>query len=109
MDIYRFHPLIGDYEVKIAPLLDVTGTTQVMTGVCRIAAGRRSPEQGFRQGCRHEVDYVIKGRLRVDTAERSWEVVAGDTLVASPDAPHATTALEDSEIFFVLMDPIIRF
>lgn len=105
MTVHRFPPLSGRYQVVTAPLLEVGGVRKVLTGLARIEAGVRSPPQGLRQGCASEVDYVVSGRLRVDTAAGSYEIAAGDIVVENPDEAHATTALEDSEIFFVLMDP----
>jgi hypothetical protein len=96
---------MGAYRVETAPPLDITGCSVAQTGIARFAAGRRSPTSGFKQGCIHEVDYVISGRLRVDTPSDTYEIRAGDVVVANPDEPHATTAIEDSEIFFVLLDP----
>jgi quercetin dioxygenase-like cupin family protein len=53
-----------------------------------------------------ELGYVVSGRLRIETASARFEVQAGDVLTSSPTEPHSTTALEDSEIFFVLLDPV---
>lgn len=105
MAVHRFPPLSGRYQVAAAPLVDVGGVRKVLTGLARIGAGVRSPPAGLRQGCASEIDYVVSGRLRVDTASGSYEIAAGDIVIEHPDEPHATTALEDSEIFFVLMDP----
>lgn len=65
----------------------------------------RSPVVGMRSSAMHELGYVVSGRLRIDTAADSYEVAAGDLLTTSPAEEHSTTALEDSEIFFVLLDP----
>jgi len=105
-NIHRFGALSGDYQLATAPPIDVSGSKKALTGLVRFGAGRRSPPVGLRQGSVHELDYVISGRLRVDTASGSYEIRAGDVIVANPDEPHATTALEDSEIFFVLLDPL---
>jgi len=104
--VHRFAPMAGDYTVVTVPRLTLAGTREALTGLVRFGAGRRSPPAGLRQGCAREIDYVIRGRLRVDTATGSYEIAAGDVVVADPDEPHATTALEDSEIFFVLLDPV---
>jgi quercetin dioxygenase-like cupin family protein len=109
MTVHRFQPLCGPYHVVTAPMIVVNGVRNVLTGLVRFEAGIRSPATGLRQGCASEVDYVVSGRLRVDTASGSYEISAGDIVIEHPDEPHATTALEDSEIFFVLMDPLVAF
>jgi quercetin dioxygenase-like cupin family protein len=48
---------------------------------------------------------IIEGRVRVDTQAGSRVVDAGSVIVSSPAEEHATTALEDTRIFYVLIDP----
>lgn len=106
MQIHRIPPLSGDYALSDVPRLSLVapvGAAQV--GLCRFGQGMRSPDQGLRASAAHELGYVVRGRLRIDTAQASYEVQAGDMLVTSPAEPHSTTALEDSEVFFVLLDP----
>lgn len=79
--------------------------SQAQIGLCRFEKGMRSPLLGMRSSAAHELGYVVSGRLRIDTADASYEVQAGDLLCTSPAQVHSTTALEDSEIFFVLLDP----
>ena len=85
----------------------LTGVSSGLAGRVRIAAGTRSPEQGQRSSAAHEVGCVISGSLCIESNGGSQVVVAGDMLVMSPAQRHSTTALEDSEIFFVLLDPLL--
>lgn len=87
------------------PVLNLDQASQAAPGLVRIAAGTRSPLTGLRASAAHEIGYVVRGRLRIETADASHEARAGDVLVTSPAELHSTTALEDSEIFFVLIDP----
>ena len=98
-------PLAGDYAMSATPEITLEASTRLVAGTVRIAKGRRSPELGRRTSGLHEVGHVIRGRLLIETAERRYEVAAGDSLVMCPAELHSTTALEDSEIFFVLLDP----
>jgi quercetin dioxygenase-like cupin family protein len=41
----------------------------------------------------------------IETREVRFEAGPGDCIVGSPGDPHATTALEDAELFFVLIEP----
>lgn len=106
MQVHRFPPLTGAYSLSSVAPLSLNGATQAVTGLVRFGAGVRSPESGMRISAAHELGYVVSGRLRIDTVQSSYEVQAGDLLVASPTQAHSTTALEESEIFFVLLDPI---
>ena len=45
--------------------------------------------------------------MRVDTASGSRMANAHDVIISSPAEKHATTALTDATIFFVLIDPPI--
>ncbi len=98
--------LAGDYDLKPLEALALDGARSAQTGVCRIGAGRRSPEAGFRTSGRHEIAMLLKGRVRVDLPDGTQRiVVAPSVIVSSPAEDHATTALEDADIFYVLVDP----
>ncbi|TDM05367.1 MAG: hypothetical protein C4K60_11255 [Ideonella sp. MAG2] len=97
--------MTGEYALSATPELAIDAPSRLVAGRVRIAKGRRSPELGMRTSALHEVGHVLSGRLRIETADRSYEVAAGDSLVMCPAERHSTTALEDSEIFFVLLDP----
>jgi len=105
MKVHRFPRLLKTYELVSVPEFGVDPVTSILTGICRLAKGARSPEVGLRTSASHEIGYVITGRLRIDTASSSHEASAGEALTTSPAEPHSTTALDDSEIFFVLLDP----
>jgi quercetin dioxygenase-like cupin family protein len=110
MIVLKPEPLAGAYAMSTLPELAAApdgdgGVCRVLAGRVRLAAGRRSPEAGRRTSARHEIGYVVRGCLRVDTAAGSHIVAAGDMLAMSPAEPHSTTALEDSELFFVLLGP----
>jgi len=105
MQVHRFPSLSGAYALSSVPRLDLGPVRQAQIGLCRFEKGMRSPALGMRSSAAHELGYVVSGRLRIDTAEASYDVQAGDMLATSPAQEHSTTALEDSEIFFVLLDP----
>ena len=105
MKVLRSAPLEGEYELVTLPPVQIDGGHSVLAGLVHFGAGKRSPETGVRTSAMHELGYVVRGRLLVETATERWEIKAGDMLASSPAAPHSTTALEDSEIFFALVDP----
>ena len=95
----------GEYDLRPLDALALQGAQNAKVGVVRIAAGTRSPSAGLRASARHEIAYIVTGSARVDTAEGSTTVNAGDVIVSSPAELHATTALSDTTIFYVLIDP----
>jgi len=107
MQVFQHQALDGLYAISTTNVLDLKGISEGLAGRVRIAAGTRSPEQGMRTSAAHEIAYVICGRLRIETEVGHHEVAAGDMLVTSPAEPHSTTALQDSELFFVLLDPLL--
>lgn len=107
MQVFRSPALAGRYALSTSDTVALQGVSTGLAGKVRIAAGVRSPEQGMRSSAAHEIGYVIHGRLRIESAQGQQDVAAGDMLVMSPAEPHSTTALEDSEIFFVLLDPLL--
>lgn len=108
MDLHRFPPLTGPYGLATAPVLNVE-VRQALAGLCHWARGQRSPESGLRASAAHEIAYVVRGALRVETATGTLEVRAGDFVTTSPAVPHSATALEDTDVFFVLLDPAAHF
>lgn len=104
----KIHPmpsLRGEYDLHPLEVLDLQGAQSAKVGLVRIAAGTRSPPSGLRASARHEIAYIIAGKARVDTAQGSKTVSTGDVIVSSPAELHATTALSDITIFYVLVDP----
>jgi quercetin dioxygenase-like cupin family protein len=104
----KIHParvLSGNYDLRPLQTVHLDGAQAAQTGTVRIGEGTRSPPEGLRTSARHEIAYVIAGRARIDTAEGSTIVGAGDVVVSSPTEPHATTALEDTTVFYILIDP----
>ena len=101
--IHPTPPLSGGYDLRLLENIDIEGVTRGAVGVVRIGAGTRSPSEGLRFNAEHEIAYLVQGQVKVDTEEGSRIVNAGDVIVASPAERHATTALEDATIVYVLL------
>ncbi|HEY0942598.1 MAG TPA: hypothetical protein VGE08_21100 [Steroidobacter sp.] len=104
----RIHPtpdLSGHYDLHPFQSIALAGANAADVGMVRIGAGTRSPAEGMRASAQHEIAYIVSGKARVDTAEGSSIVSAGDVLISSPTELHATTALVDTIVFYVLIDP----
>jgi hypothetical protein len=106
----KIHPapaLGGNYDLRRLESTQLGGADTAHVGLVRIGAGIRSPAKGFRTSARHEIAFIVEGTVRVDTASGSRMANAHDVIVSSPAEQHATTALTDATIFFVLIDPSI--
>lgn len=104
----KIHPapaLSGDYDLRPLGNASLDGAMSANVGVVRIGAGTRSPAEGFRASARHEIAFIVEGRVRVDTADGSQIASTHDVVVSSPTELHATTAITDTTIFYVLIDP----
>jgi quercetin dioxygenase-like cupin family protein len=107
--IHPTPPLSGGYDLKPLENLDLRGVTQGAVGIVRIGAGTRSPTEGFRASADHELAYMVCGQVRVDTPDGSSRIVsAGDVIVSSPAELHSTTALLDTTIVYVLLNPDVK-
>jgi len=98
-------PLSGAYDLHPLESAVLDAASSVDIGVVRIGAGTRSPADGLRVSARHEIAFLVDGRVRVDTSDGSRVLDAQSVIVSSPSELHATTALTDATIFYVLIDP----
>jgi hypothetical protein len=104
----KIHPapaLGGNYDLRQLDTARLGGAETARVGLVRIGAGIRSPSEGLRTSARHEIAFIVQGTVRVDTAAGSRVANAYDVIVSSPAEEHATTALTDATIFYVLIDP----
>jgi mannose-6-phosphate isomerase-like protein (cupin superfamily) len=97
--------LTGPYALAMLASIDANQTRRVECGIVRFGRDMRSPATGLHTNSRHEVALVLKGRVLIETANERFEAGPGDCIVGSPGEPHATTGLEDAELFFVLIEP----
>lgn len=104
----KIHPapvMTGDYDLKPLERAALDGATTAQVGMVRIGAGTRSPAQGLRASARHEIAFIVEGEVRIDTQAGARTAKSRDVIVSSPTEPHATTAVTDTTIFYVLIDP----
>lgn len=108
----KIHPmpaLSGSYDLRPLESPVFEGAQSAQIGVVRIGAGTRSPAEGYRASAKHEIATILKGRVRVDLPNGESRIAdVGSVIVSSPAEIHATMALEDTEIFYVLVDPTLR-
>lgn len=107
----KIHPapiLSGSYDLRSFETAQLGKADNAQVGIVRIGAGTRSPAEGLRASARHEIAFIVEGQVRVDTIDDSRIANRHDVIVSSPAELHATTALTDTIIFFVLVDPRAR-
>ncbi len=105
MQVHRFPRQTTPYALDLTPACDVNGQT-VVSGIAHWSQGSRSPEQGMRCSAEHEFIYLVRGRLTVETPAGLQQVQAGDLVTFSPSVLHSAVALEDSDVYFVLINPL---
>jgi quercetin dioxygenase-like cupin family protein len=104
----KIHPLpvlSGRYDLRALETAEFEGARVAKIGVVRIGAGTWSPAEGLRSSARHEIAFIVEGQVRVETKDDTRIANAHDVIVSSPAELHATTALSDTTIFYVLIDP----
>jgi mannose-6-phosphate isomerase-like protein (cupin superfamily) len=106
MDVHKLTLPDEKYALAVAPDLVLKSVRNARVGLCRWGAGTRSPDEGLRASAASEIAYVLKGKLRVETSSETFEVTQGQVAITNPAEPHCVTALADSEVFFVLLDPV---
>jgi mannose-6-phosphate isomerase-like protein (cupin superfamily) len=97
--------LTGSYALANLASIDASPAQRIDCGIVRFGCNVRSPATGLHTNSRHEVAFVLKGKVLIETADARFEAGVGDCIVGSPAEPHATTGLEDSVLFFVLIEP----
>lgn len=49
----------------------------------------------------HQLVYVVKGHIRFEAEDKSWEMRSGDSVVVNGSVEHQASALENSEVLDV--------
>lgn len=71
-------------------------------GVATFEAGTRHPEREMTAHDQHEISYIIEGRLKLFTEQGVTEVEPGQVVWLEANEKHASTAIEDGKVFWVL-------
>ena len=75
---------------------------QVLAYTPHLMLVRHTFEKGWK-GARHshphhQMVYVVRGRIRFQAQEKSWDLHAGDSLVVDGGVEHEASAIEPSEV-----------
>jgi len=71
-------------------------------GTVEFAAGYRHPQDGMSVHSQDEISLILSGRLVVEHPSGNAELGAGDVVFIPAGEPHASRALEQSRVYFVL-------
>ncbi|MBN7796633.1 cupin domain-containing protein [Parahaliea mediterranea] len=103
MNIYHLKEReVRELQVETLEEVAPTGTRPIASGFAAFPRGARVPESGLSSHDQHEISYVIEGRLEVTLEQQTRTLVAGDAACIAANELHASRALEDSKVFWVL-------
>jgi quercetin dioxygenase-like cupin family protein len=88
---------------------DSTGAEHCQAGIARIAANTILPDEGWAKHPTEEVNYILKGKIRVQTPTRSEEIGKGDMVFMPKDEEHRNINIGDDEalILWVTAPPTL--
>ncbi len=97
------------YGNEAAPLLEHLrledlAAARATIGTVAFKAGHRVPPDGGRSAHeQHEVSLILEGRITLETAARTTTLAAGSLVHIPAGVAHASVALEDTRIYFMLI------
>lgn len=91
-------------ELALRSLLSVhlAGSADLEFGSAVMPRGCRQPPQGVSRHDGDEISLLLRGRAVLETADGRIEVRAGDVVFINAGEAHATEALEDCHVYYVL-------
>lgn len=91
-------------ELALRSLLSVryAAPAALEFGTAMMPRGCRQPPQGVSRHDGDEISLLLRGRAMIETADGRIEVGAGDVVFISAGEAHATEALEDCHVYYVL-------
>ncbi len=96
----------GDENAPLVDLLRLENIDQASAriGTATFAAGQRIPEvEGMSCHDEDEVSLILEGKLALETEIENVICEAGDLIHLPAGTAHASVALEDSKIYFMLL------
>lgn len=90
--------------VSVETLLELVPieSGDISFGVATFSGGLRHPEQGMTMHDQHEISYIIEGRMKLHGEQGITDIEAGQVIYLKANEKHATTAIEDGKVFWVL-------
>ncbi|MDA5194155.1 cupin domain-containing protein [Govanella unica] len=95
---------LGTDEFSVTTLTELLpeGKGRLKIGTATFPKGKRYPETGLAPHAEREFSLVLEGALDIETADGIRRAAAGEVIIMNPGEPHASLALEDSKVFYVL-------
>ena len=103
MKLFDLHGYVAD-GTSVETILDLVPVKEgeASFGLATISAGTRHPENELASHDQHEISYIIEGRLKLITEQGVMEVGPGQVVWLEANEKHASTAIEDGKVFWVL-------
>lgn len=95
---------LGSFDFSVTSLLDLMpeGTGRLQIGTATFPKDKRHPETGLAPHAQREISLILEGAFDLETSEGIRRVEAGDLIILDPGEAHASVALTDSKVFYVL-------
>jgi len=103
MKIFNVKDLSSE-GVSVESLLELTPveTGNASFGMGAFGPDVRHPQTGLAHHDQHEISYIIEGRMILHMEDGDVNIEPGMVLWLEKGEPHATTALENGKVFYVL-------
>jgi len=104
VEIYQLDSDTGGFEVSSFLHLAARRSGAVEVGSAHFPKHMRHPAEGFSVHDQTEISLVLTGGFSLETPQARRQVHAGEVVVIPAGMPHASTALDDSSVYYVLFD-----
>jgi quercetin dioxygenase-like cupin family protein len=95
----------GMVDIRALASFEAAGETVIQAGIASFPKGVRHPATGLSAHKGTEVSLIIDGSFEVETADGISRVDGNNLVVIPAGEGHATTALADSRVFYILFGP----
>lgn len=104
MDIRKISWKDGELAIEGLGELASRGKAKMKWGMASFPPGLRHPAEGMSRHAGTEVSLILEGAFSVETAGGVQTAEAGTVSVIPPGEGHATTALVNSRVFYILFE-----
>jgi mannose-6-phosphate isomerase-like protein (cupin superfamily) len=109
MHVFKKTSLTLSSELNVLIKKETTGAENCQAGIAKIPVNRSLPESGYSKHPTEEVCYVVRGKVRVQTQNSSWELEGGDIAFIPKNEEHRNINIGEKEavIFWVTAPPTL--
>ncbi|NIB40489.1 cupin domain-containing protein [Pseudomaricurvus alkylphenolicus] len=103
MKIFDLHDFVAE-GTTVETILELVPEHKsvISVGMASFSEGTTHPETDMATHDQHEISYIIEGQMDLHLDGRTTSVKAGQVVWLEAGEKHASTALQDSKVFWVL-------